>query len=359
MNNLKPVYICGAAAVSCWGFDWREMGQKLLESQTAFTAVSQLQGFTEIESGAPVIGSEVSDIPNQFDVEPRSRKFMSHPARLAAVALNLLLEQTNWSREIRQDTAFYLGVGASGAALSELEAMLDASIQNHKFSLDDFGAKALNACNPLFAFQLMNNFTLCHAAILHGIGGANSAFYSRGTGTVAALQEAQWQIASNAANFAVAGGADSALHPVTWAQLSQTSQIVPGEGAALLALSEQSKSALAELGRVDFVSHLTSLPKLLTQMAAVGELDLLLLAPCNAEKRQNLQTATTGFALPTLDISLLLGEALAATPALAWCAALALLTNTTLSCSRIFIISAGLDEGAGLVEIRRLICTTQ
>ena len=351
MNALKPVYICGAAAVSSWGFDWREMGQKLLGSQTAFAPVRQLQAFIDIESGVPVIGSEVSDIPSQYDVEARSRKFMSHPARLAAIALKLLLVQTNWSPEIHQDTAFYLGVGASGAAMSELEAMLAASIHEHQFSVADFGAKALNACNPLFAFQLMNNFTLCHAAILQGIGGTNSAFYSRGTGTVAALQEARWQITSGSADFAIAGGADSALHPVTWAQLAQFSQIVPGEGAALLALSDQPVSAFAELGKVNYVSQLNALPTLLSQLTNLGEHALLLLVPCNAEKRQVLQQVVSDFALPSLDISLLLGEALAATPALAWCAALALLNNPY---SRIFIISAGLDDGVGLVEIRRL-----
>ena len=191
MNSLKPVYICGAATVSSWGFDWREMGQKLLESQTTFAPALQLQVFTDSNSTSSIIGSEVPNIPSEYDIEPRSRKFMSHPARLAAVALKLLIAQTKWPAEICQDAAFYLGVGASGAAMSELEAMLDVSIHDHQFSVNDFGAKALNACNPLFAFQLMNNFTLCHAAILHGIGGPNSAFYSRGTGTVAALQEAQ------------------------------------------------------------------------------------------------------------------------------------------------------------------------
>jgi hypothetical protein len=337
MKTLKPVYICGASALSPWGLDWRDMGQKLL----AFT-----------NSVALVIGSEVADIPAEYDVEPRSRKFMSHSARLAAVALKLLLTQTDWDAEVRQDVAFYLGVGASGAAMSELEAMLAASIQNHQFSVADFGAKALNACNPLFAFQLMNNFTLCHAAILHGIGGVNSAFYSRGTGTVTALQEAQWHCASGAGLFAIAGGADSALHPVTWAQLSQSSQIVAGEGAALLALSTQSVSALAELGVVATVSQLTALPKLLSHLSKLNEQDLCLLAPCNAEKRQILQHAVNDYALPIYDISLLLGEALAATPALAWCTALALFSHT--SCARVFIISAGLDNGAGLVEIRRL-----
>jgi 3-oxoacyl-(acyl-carrier-protein) synthase len=140
MNSLKPVYICGASAISSWGFDWREMGQKLLDGKTTFAPAQQLLAFTD--SAAPVIGSEVPDIPAEYDVEPRSRKFMSHSARLAAVALKLLLSQTDWSAEVRQDVAFYLGVGASGAAMSELEAMLAVSIQNHQFSVNDFGAIA-------------------------------------------------------------------------------------------------------------------------------------------------------------------------------------------------------------------------
>ena len=36
----------------------------------------------------------------------------------------------------------------------------------------------------------MNNFTLCHSAILQGPAGPNSAFFSRGGGTLLAISEA-------------------------------------------------------------------------------------------------------------------------------------------------------------------------
>ena len=92
-------------------------------------------------------------------------------------------------------------------------ALLDASIADGAFSLARFGERGLGACNPLLAFQLMNNFTLCHGAILEGLGGPNGALFSRGAGTTAALIEAVHAIRAGDCERAIAGGADSAIAP--------------------------------------------------------------------------------------------------------------------------------------------------
>ena len=211
---MKDVYISGAAAVSALGFEWRGLGDAVLAGSPAFAPSLQLAG-----THGEVLAAEVPPVPAGIDVDARSRKLMSHPARLAGVALRLALHDAAWPQAVREEIALYLGVGASGCAMDELNRMLSESIDEREFSQDQFGSEGLAACNPLFAFQLMNNFTLCHGAILNGTGGANGAFFSRGTGTVAALAEARWHIAAGECARALAGGADSALHPVTWAQL--------------------------------------------------------------------------------------------------------------------------------------------
>ena len=380
-----PVYIVGAAALSAFGCGWRGLGQALAQQQLGFAPARQLA-----QSHGVVLASEVPVLAGSIDVDARARKLMAYPARLAAIALHQALLDARWldlasanpanpanpgaarthaaaGPDEFDDIAMFLGVGASGAAISELSAMLAASISAHQFCLQRFGSAGLAACNPLFAFQLMNNFTLCHGAILQGIGGANSAFYSRGTGTVAALAEAQYLLASGRAERALAGGADSALHPVTYDQLRREGCVsqawVPGEGAALLALAAQGKAALAQLGRVEFFSEQalsdTSLVQIRkTWLTGLTPDDVLLIAPWGEPARQQLQALCQLPGPPAcgiLDISCGLGDALAAGPALAWTAALDLLDwpdcTGRMRCQRVIVLSSGIDGGLGLVEI--------
>lgn len=323
---MRPVFVSGAAAVSGHGFDWRGLGQ-----------------------ADSAIAAEVPAIPADIDVDARSRKLMSHPARLAAVALQLALGDAAWGPEGREDIALYLGVGASGCSMEELTRMLAASIVDHEFSPERFGSAGLAACNPLFAFQLMNNFTMCHGAILHGTGGPNGAFYSRGTGTLAALAEAYWLVASGECERALAGGADSAMHPVTWAQLVREGHaargLVPGEGAGLLALSANRQGALASVDLVRFFCH-KQIGRVAGMLAEVDASDLLVIAPWGGEARTLLQQPGA------VDVSLRFGEGLAAAPALAWCTALDLLQTGRYR--RAHVISAGIDGGVGLAVLGSL-----
>jgi hypothetical protein len=241
--------------------------------------------------------------------------------------------------------------------MDELTRMLAESIAEREFSQQRFGGAGLAACNPLFAFQLMNNFTLCHGAILNGTGGANGAFFSRGTGTVAALAEARWHIAAGECARALAGGADSAMHPVTWAQLARDGYpakgYIPGEGAGVLALSADADGALARLERTAFHSAraYAQAPLRLTgeELADVGSDDLIVLAPWGSVARDRLYGALEGKHATVADASVFLGDALAAAPSLAWCAALDLLRQG--KWRRAFVLSAGIDGGIGLAVL--------
>jgi hypothetical protein len=258
-----PIPIAGAAAVTPLGFEWRGL------------------------SKATAAAARVPPLPDVLP--PRLAGMASPAARFAALAMKLCLDDAGW-QDGREHIGVYLGVGASGGAMSELDHMLAESLEQASFagqdsgtfSLARFGKEGLAACNPLFAFQLMNNFTLCHGAILSGLGGPNGAFFSRGAGTFEALGAAIDALDGGDCARALAGGADTALHPVTEAELRREGcTAVLSEGAALLALGGPPSGAVLEGW-------------------APGECD----EPCDVV------------------IGPLLGEALAATPAIAWVAAL-------------------------------------
>jgi hypothetical protein len=274
-----PIAVVGAGAVGPFGADWRA-------------------GLATLDPSA-----ELPLEPLEDAAQAKARKLMSRPARLAALAMKAALRDAGWASD-PSSVGCFLGVGASGGSMEELEALLAASAGPEGFSLERFGQQGLAACNPLFAFQLMNNFTLCHGAILNGILGPNAAFFSQGSGTVHALDEACWALAEGTCDRALAGGADSALHPVTRAELRRESRMTPGvplaEGAAVLALARRAESPLA------WVDDVNARP-----------VDLVVRArSCSDELYITLPKCRL------IDMTLESGEALAATPALAWVRAL-------------------------------------
>jgi hypothetical protein len=222
----RPVYVVGAAALSTFGAGLPGLA----------AGVAAGGGPRPFE--APALARQ--DEP----CEPRHRKMMSRAAYLAAAVVRAALREPGVAAldVAPAEIGCFLGVGASGGDMGELEAMLAESVGEGAFDLDRFAGAGLRAANPLFAFQLMNNFTVCHAAILAGLGGPNAAFFSRGVGTVQALREAAFAVAECDAPLALAGGADSALHPVTRFELGGAAPKA-SEGAAVLALSARASEA--------------------------------------------------------------------------------------------------------------------
>ncbi len=361
--TTRPTAICGAGVVCALGLRWRGLARGV--GEPGFVPAHELA-----LSHPGTLAAEVTVLPAATaPAERRARKLMSRAALLAAVATAATLEDADW-RGPQRDTGMYLGVGASGGSMTQLEAMLAVSVDAEGFSSQRFGGDGLRACSPLFAFQLMNNFTLCHGAIAHGIGGPNGAFFSRGSGTVHALSEARYAIDSGTCDQALAGGADSALHPVTWAELLRSGHdgLVPGEGAGLLALSKDHDTALA------FVDHSEVLPRAGVSAGGylddidprvdfedvlrlshadwpAGDYDYVVMAPWGPPAR-TLLADWARIHLPLaqhIDVSLGVGEALAASPALAWLTALDLVADQP--AHRALVVSAGIDGDVGVVVI--------
>jgi hypothetical protein len=298
--------------------------------------------------------------PEQPLANPRARKMMSRSAYLAAHCLHELVTEVGWDATTRERAGYYLGVGASGGSLADVTALLEASIVDHQFQAVAFGEHGLAACNPLLAFQLMNNFTLCHGAILEGIGGPNSALFSRGAGTVSALLEAVHALRESECDHAIAGGADSALHPVTQAELARDGFVgrglVPAEGAGLVALSATSPGIATIEGVA--VANGTQGSRAIDDAVAraldaePNEIDLVVIAPWGPPAADAL-ASWARVRQPTarvFDLSLARGDALAASPALAWIAALDLLVAR--QAKRALVVSLGTDGDIGVVVLR-------
>lgn len=366
----RAVAIAGAAAISRYGATWCGLSRALSD-------------------GAPLPGVP-AETPLANPKARNARKMMSRGAYLAAAALAELMRDLGWSAEQREGAGYYLGVGASGGSLDDVTALLDASIVDGGFSTVAFGEHGLAACNPLLAFQLMNNFTLAHGAIFEGLGGPNGALFSRGSGTTAALIEAVHAIASGDCDRALAGGADSAIHPVTLAELAREGFTARGleaaEGAGLLALVDAAQLASEHAGSdaidpaprsLDVAWHPN--PMLVTGCAiasgrgsdlgatiadavarAIGastssatDVDVVVIAAWGPPAVDVSRSWARGHAPQARIVdSAALGATLAAGPALGWIAALDLLAPGS-AARRVLVIDAGVDGDAGAVVFER------
>jgi hypothetical protein len=240
--------------------------------------------------------------------------------------------------------------------MEDLLRILAASTEGGRLDVARFARRGVAACNPLLAFQLMNNFTLCHGAILEGVGGPSGAMFSRGAGTTAALIEALHAVRDGECERAIAGGADSAIHPVTRAELTRDGFVarglVPSEGAALVALAAGpgptcvAGAALASgHGRALAVAVTEAVDAVLRE-SEPAYVDLIVLAPWGPPAADALRSYATRWpGVPVLDVSTGLGDALAASPALAWVAALDLLAAGR--ARRALVIGAGTDGDVG------------
>lgn len=272
-------------------------------------------------------------------VPVRARKTMSRGALLATAAMDALvrsLPHGGLALAALRDAACFVGVGASGGSIGELHAMLRASMDGARWSLTRFGGPGLAACNPLLAFQLMNNFTMAHAAIHAGVGtGPCGALFSRGAGTVHALAEAIAAVEDGDAAVAIAGGADSAHHPVTLDELRRGGwDGAPGEGAAMLAIG---RGPGPRIVRCEIVAADAPLPD--GPLVVIADAALRARLDARAEGRREL--------LEVLDAGAATGECLAAGPALAWHAALAVVARA----GRATVVTADVDGALGVVAL--------
>jgi len=337
---MKPIAIVGAGAVSAAGLGRQAIAEALRAPDSLFSRCSRLAA-----THPDVEAAEVPRAAEDADPTPaRNRDRMSRAARLAAIATRGALTDARWSDD-REGIGFFLGVGGSGGSISEIEAILGASLEDGRLSLPRMGRDGLAVSNPLYTFSTLHNFTLCTSAMLEGTGGPNAAFFSRGAGTLLALAEAAQALADGDCVRTLAGGADTALHPVTWAELAlggaAADGLIPAEGAAVLALGDGPRpiAMLEQHALNPDAGAIRSAPS------------HVLLSPWGEPARRRLNAlARERFPdAERIDLGARLGEALAAQPALAWVTGVELVARR--EATRVLVLSQGLDDDGGAVVI--------
>lgn len=143
---------------------------------------------------------------------PKLRKLMSDDALLATVAARLACAESGLARAADRTVpderlGAYVACGIGAAGWRELVPVFRDSVgDDGRLSLARLGERGLRRCNPLFAFQVLQNMALCFISIEESIRGENLALAPWDAGGAATLGEALAALQVRRVDAAVACG---------------------------------------------------------------------------------------------------------------------------------------------------------
>ncbi|MDP6044773.1 MAG: beta-ketoacyl synthase N-terminal-like domain-containing protein, partial [Phycisphaerae bacterium] len=107
-----------------------------------------------------------------------------------------------------------IGAGLICCELDELGQAAKTSVTDGKFDMKTWGDSGMNNLTPLWLLKYLPNMLSCHVTIIHGAEGPSNCITCGATSGILSVAEAARWIARNAADVAVAGGAEAKLTPL-------------------------------------------------------------------------------------------------------------------------------------------------
>lgn len=190
--------------------------------------------------------------------KPKALKLTDRRTRLAVAACATAVADAGICGEALEGAGVLLGTASSDLLAADLaRALAPDPGRRSATDVPFFAGRVLDGLNPLWLLQVLPNLASAHVAIQLGARGPNSTAMTDAAAGLQAIGEAASWIAGGECDAAVAGGADTAMHPVAWAGYEQAGlfepdasgrRFAPGEGSAALVL-EARERALARGAR--------------------------------------------------------------------------------------------------------------
>ncbi len=234
--GLNDVVITGMGMITPLGATFAECARAWREGRSAVR-----KPLPEL-NGTPLEGIGVPTLPEMKASERlgsrRMLKYMSAAAVLGCLSGREAFENASVKTRFSPErVGLYAGTGLAAADIDEVKAMVEASIDEEgRFSCRLLGQQGLAATNPLISFKILANMPPCLISIIEGIKGPNFVFTPWEGQTGAALVEAWKAVANGEVDCALAGAADTAMHPATFVYLYRAGLLgereYPASGAA-------------------------------------------------------------------------------------------------------------------------------
>lgn len=110
--------------------------------------------------------------------------------------------------------AINVGAGMICCDMAELAPAVAVSTTDGRFDLRKWGKQGLDLVTPLWLLKYLPNMLACHISIIHDIQGPSNTITCAEASAHLAIGEAAQVIARGNADLAVAGGADTRVHPL-------------------------------------------------------------------------------------------------------------------------------------------------
>jgi 3-oxoacyl-(acyl-carrier-protein) synthase len=134
------------------------------------------------------------------------RKFMGRQDDLAVVAAGRALASASLAAPLGERCGLFLTVGYIPFETEDMARLLEASLEDERFSMARFAANAFGAINPLLTFRVLPNMPAFHVSLNFDIQGPYTVSYP-GIGQFYTVLEDAWAaLGSGLIDVALVGG---------------------------------------------------------------------------------------------------------------------------------------------------------
>jgi 3-oxoacyl-[acyl-carrier-protein] synthase II len=218
----RRVVITGLGVTSAAGTGSREFWQTLVdgEKRLARNALFDPAGFHCQAAGQIENLSARKVVPKSYR---KATKVMARDIEAAVVAADLAFKDAGIATRADGDDAMSVQAGRLGCnigagliccELDELGQAAKTSVTDGKFDLKTWGESGMNNLTPLWLLKYLPNMLSCHVTIIHGAEGPSNCITCGATSGILSVAEAARWISRDAADVAIAGGAEAKLTPL-------------------------------------------------------------------------------------------------------------------------------------------------
>jgi 3-oxoacyl-[acyl-carrier-protein] synthase II len=125
-----------------------------------------------------------------------------------------------------------IGAGMISCDLVELAPAVGVSTTDGRFDLRKWGKQGLEQITPVWLLKYLPNMLACHISIIHDIQGPSNTITCAEASAHLSIGEAAQVVARGDADVALAGGAETKIHPLLLIRQLLLNRMATGSGAA-------------------------------------------------------------------------------------------------------------------------------
>ncbi|MDP6544593.1 MAG: beta-ketoacyl-[acyl-carrier-protein] synthase family protein [Phycisphaerae bacterium] len=218
----RRAVITGLGVASSAGTGIEEFWGALTEGRKCLTTNSIFDpaGFPCHAAGQIVGLSARKIVPKSYR---KAVKVMARDIEVAVVAADLAFKDAGITTRADAESEMSVepgrlgcnvGAGLICCELDELGHAANTSVVDGKFDLGVWGNSGMENLTPLWLLKYLPNMLSCHVTIIHGTEGPSNCITCGATSGILSVAEAARWIARQAADVAIAGGAETKLTPL-------------------------------------------------------------------------------------------------------------------------------------------------